>query len=160
MTGCVMGIDPGPEQSGYAIVYGPMCIEAAVLPNEELLIRVERFHDDSDERVRSVAIEMIASYGMPVGKEVFDTCVFIGRLWGISYRPPILIYRKEVVKHLCGTAKGKDANVRQALLDMFPRTGGGKTPQVGTKKKPGPLFGFNSHMWPALGVAITARDTK
>jgi hypothetical protein len=58
--------------------------------------------------------------------------------------------------HLCGTNKAKDANVRQALLDMFPRTGGGAVPQVGTKKEPGPLYGISTHAWPALGVAITA----
>ncbi|MNY62967.1 hypothetical protein D3C86_1998680 [compost metagenome] len=58
--------------------------------------------------------------------------------------------------HLCKTPRAKDANVRQALLDMFPRTGGGKTPQIGTKAQPGPLFGVSSHAWAALGVAVTA----
>ena len=44
----------------------------------------------------------------------------------------------------------------QALLDLFPRTGGGATPQIGTKGKPGPLYGVSSHAWAALGVAVTA----
>lgn len=44
-----------------------------------------------------------------------------------------------------------------ALLDLFPRTGGGATPQIGTKAKPGPLYGVSSHAWAALGVAVTAK---
>ena len=95
---------------------------------------------------------------MAVGREVFETCVWIGRFQQ-AWRDPgavELVYRKDVKLHLCGTNKAKDANVRQALLDMFPRTGGGATPQVGTKHQPGPLYGVSSHAWPALGVAITA----
>ena len=60
-----------------------------------------------------------------------------------------------VMVHLCHDSRAKDTNIRQALLDLFPRAGGGATPQVGTKGKPGPLYGVSSHAWPALAVAIT-----
>lgn len=157
MIAAILGIDPGPEQSGYVVLYGDEVIEQGVVPNDSMRIIV----GSKSRSGVSVAIEMIASYGMPVGKEVFDTCVWIGRFYEATFGEPRLIYRKQVIAHICdGDPKAKDSNVRQALLDLFPRTGGGKVPQIGTKKQPGPLFGFNSHMWPALGVAITARDTK
>jgi hypothetical protein len=69
-----------------------------------------------------------------------------------------LIYRRDVKLRLCGTVKAKDANVRQALIDMFPKTGGGKIPQIGTKAQPGPLYGVASHAWAAVAVAVTALD--
>lgn len=152
----ILAVDPGPEQSGYVVLYGDEVIEQGVVPNEDMRDIVRHKSRNGVD----VAIEMIASYGMAVGKEVFETCVWIGRFYEVALEEPRLIYRKEVTQHICGSPKANDSNVRQALLDMFPRTGGGKVPQIGTKKQPGPLFGFNSHMWPALAVAITARDTK
>lgn len=154
----IFGIDPGPEQSGYAILYGDIVIEGGVLDNDVLVEKMRRWPF-------RVAIEMIASYGMPVGREVFETCVWIGRLVEArvagSREYPLLVYRREVKAYLCaGDPKAKDANITQAIKDRFERTGGGKNPVVGTKKKPGPLYGFSSHAWAALGVAITARDTK
>ncbi len=98
---------------------------------------------------------MIACYGMPVGAETFETCVWIGRFIEAANTDPALVFRKDVKMHLCHTMRAKDANIRQALLDLFPATGGGKTPQVGTKKQPGPLFGVKSHAWAALAVAVT-----
>jgi hypothetical protein len=95
---------------------------------------------------------MIASYGMAVGREVFETCVWIGRF--IQARQPMqheLIYRRDVKIHLCGSPRAKDANIRQSLLDKFG--------EVGTKKNPGPLFGVKSHVWSALAVAVTALET-
>jgi len=62
--------------------------------------------------------------------------------------------------HLCKNNRAKDANIRQALLDRFPATGGGKAPQIGTKKQPGPLYGVTSHLWSALAVAVTWADTQ
>jgi hypothetical protein len=152
----ILAIDPGTVQSGWCVYNGEYVIDCGVMPNDELLAYIERTH----WRINGwrLAIEMIASYGMAVGREVFETCVWIGRFQQAWHDPDAveLVYRKDVKMHLCGTPRAKDPNVRQALLDMFPRTGGGATPQIGTKAKPGPLYGVSSHAWPALGVAVTA----
>lgn len=77
-------------------------------------------------------IEMIASYGMPVGKEVFDTCVWIGRFAERMLRFQVnevyYIYRKDEKMNICHSMKAKDSNIRQALIDRFG--------EVGTKKNP------------------------
>ena len=99
---------------------------------------------------------MIASYGMPVGEETFNTCVWIGRF--VQAAMPIeadLIPLLDVKMALCHDSRAKDANIRRAILDLYPATGCGKTPQVGTKKKPGPLYGVKSHSWAALAVGQT-----
>jgi len=108
-----------------------------------------------------IAIEMIASYGMAVGRTTFETCVWIGRFIEAMARENhntdnhTLVYRKDVKMTLCGSMRAKDANIRRELLDRYPETGGGKTPQIGTKPKPGPLYGVSSHAWSALAVAHT-----
>lgn len=152
----VLAIDPGPVQS--AVVYYDTIHRILVPPfgirqNDDLLSALQ------GRRTIHLVIEMIASYGMPVGKTVFETCVWIGRFiqrWEEavpdSHR---LIYRKDVKMHLCQSARAKDSNVRQALIDKFPATGGGKTPQIGTKKQPGPLYGVSKDVWSALAVAVT-----
>lgn len=102
----------------------------------------------------NLAVEMIASYGMPVGAEVFETCVWIGRLIEAYHGPgPVTrVKRSDVKLHVCGSARAKDANVRQALIDLFG-------PQ-GTVRNPGPTHGLKSHMWAALGVAATVRGLR
>lgn len=148
----ILAIDPGTTESGWVVYDGAHVVASGVFDNDCMLETV------AETPARRLAIEMIASYGMAVGREVFETCVWIGRFQQ-AFRDPDaveLVYRRDVKLHLCGTSKAKDPNVRQALLDLFPRTGGGKTPQIGTKAQPGPLYGVSSHAWPALGVAITA----
>jgi hypothetical protein len=148
----ILAIDPGTEQSGWCIFDRGAVRMSGVEQNDDMLMRIREM------QYEALAIEMIASYGMAVGREVFETCVWIGRFVQVSRDPDAvqLVYRRDVKLHLCGTTKAKDPNVRQALLDMFPRTGGGKCPQVGVKSAPGPLYGVSSHAWPALGVAVTA----
>lgn len=151
----ILAVDPGTEKSGWCLFDGGVVKDSGVESNAQLLTNLkDRGHFDPDH----LAIEMIASYGMAVGREVFETCVWIGRFQQAWHKPDetMLVYRKDVKLHLCGTSKAKDPNIRQALLDMFPRTGGGKTPQIGTKGQPGPLYGVSSHAWAALGVAVTA----
>lgn len=152
MSELILAIDPGTSESGYVLFDGTRVRESGVLKNDDMLVRVRQWP------APRLAIEMIASYGMAVGREVFETCVWIGRFQQ-AWRDPTtveLVYRKDVKLHLCGTPKAKDANIRQAILDLFPGAGGGKTPQIGTKAQPGPLYGVSTHAWPALGVAITA----
>ena len=153
----VFAIDPGTRESGYVLFDGNKVLLSGVQENNSLLRFVQCGCMDSS--IKRLAIEMIASYGMAVGREVFETCVWVGRFQQAWHSPEDveLVYRKDVKMHVCGTTKAKDANVRQGLIDMFKPLGGGKTPQIGTKSLPGPLYGVSSHAWPALGVAITAR---
>jgi hypothetical protein len=150
-----VGIDPGPEQSGLVLL-GPdnRVLVAGVWPNESILMWLGR-HRLGDRG--KVAIEMIASYGMAVGREVFDTCVWIGRFLeaassSLSPMPVRLHPRQRVKLHLCQSVRAKDANVRQALIDRLG--------PVGTSKAPGPLFGVSSHAWAALAVALTAAEVE
>lgn len=152
----ILALDPGTTQTGFVRFDGERVRESGVLANPDLLHWLQQ---EAQLDGHELAIEMIASYGMPVGREVFETCVWIGRFVQAWHAPDAvrLVYRKDVKVHLCGTTKAKDPNVRQAILDLFPRSGGGATPQVGTKGQPGPLYGVSSHAWPALGVALVVR---
>jgi hypothetical protein len=102
-----------------------------------------------------VAVEHFQSFGMPVGKEVFETCYFIGELREVVFSKTkadwVKVTRKMVTNHHCNSSKAKDANIRQAMLDRFG-------PQ-GTKKAPGATYGISKDMWSALAIAAFAWDT-
>jgi len=152
----ILAIDPGTTHSGLVRLAsdGAAVMYADVLPNDDVLRELNCTAADL------LAVEMIASYGMAVGREVFETCVWIGRFvqeWKhTSHNEPRLITRMQVKSHLCNSAKAKDANIRQAIIDRY----GGKAEAIGTVKKQGPLYGVKSHAWAALAVAITAVETK
>jgi hypothetical protein len=154
----ILALDPGTEQTGWVLYDGGRVCDSGVMPNADML-RAVIGGEGISAWPDTLAIEMVASYGMPVGREVFETVVWIGRFQQAWHTPESvrLVYRKDVKLHLCGTSKAKDPNVRQALIDLFPATGGGRTPQIGTKGQPGPLYGVSTHAWPALGVAVTAK---
>ena len=157
----ILALDPGTTQTGWAIVADDMrVLEHGITQNNVVLSRISNHATEGgfDFKIDGVATEMIASYGMPVGREVFETCIWIGRFMQ-AWRSPekvIIVYRKDVKMHLCGTTRAKDTNVRQAIIDLYEPTGGGSTPQIGTTKQPGPLYGVSSHVWPAIGVGIVA----
>ncbi len=148
----MIAIDPGNEESAFLGVdrdTGQMSFGKS--SNSEVLEFVKRRSMDTQH----LAIEMIASYGMPVGREVFDTCVWIGRFieaWG---GPFTLVYRRDVKMFLCGNNTAKDGNIRQALIDRY----GGKAAAIGNKKSPGPLYGISADVWSALAVAVTWQGT-
>lgn len=156
----ILGIDPGNIQSAYCLIDAETLrpLEVGKLENESLrrYLRNELSFGEQDRG----AIEMIASYGMPVGREVFDTCRWIGRYEEVLsrklYIPPTLIYRQQEKLHICHDSRAKDTNIRRALIDRFAQHDlkNGK----GTKKDPDWFYGFSKDVWSAYAVAITAKE--
>lgn len=148
----IIALDPGSEQTAYVLWDGTLR-DFGIVPNERCL---ELLHYCGNRaRVGRCIIEMIGHYGkgMPAGREVFDTCIWIGRFteaFGAERTETML--RATIKAHLCGSVKAKDANVRQALIDRF----GGPA----AIRKGGPLYRVSSHVWAALAVAVTWWDTQ
>lgn len=144
----IVAIDPGTTESGF-LVWDAGVVECAQLPNADLRLRLKENHFGG---ASLVAIEMVASYGMAVGKETFETVRWIGIFQECSVPPVLLVYRKDIKLHLCGTSKAKDANIRQALID--------KHGAPGTRKAPGATYGVSGHLWAALAVADYAESAR
>jgi hypothetical protein len=145
----ILAIDPGTERSAFVLLHEGRIVRHGLQENAWLLGFLESYQSKIPHPL--LAVEMIASYGMPVGREVFETCVWIGRFVQAWQPLPVeYVYRREVKIHLCGSPKAKDANIRQALLDLYGAQG--------TKKAPGPTHGLRADEWAALGVAETMRD--
>lgn len=155
----LLAIDPGSKESGYVVVEHDKneiigVIDKGKVDNSRLYKVIAECEGGN------MAIEMIASYGMAVGKSVFDTCVWIGRFlewadkWELKYQ---YVYRKDEKMALCNSMKAKDSNIKQSLIDRYaPDTSNhGK----GTKKEPGFFYGFKADIWQAFAVAVTYFDT-
>jgi hypothetical protein len=146
----ILAIDPGNEQSAYVVWDGERLRGFDLIPNELLRVRVQ---DHLRSQTDLCVLEMIGHYGkgMPAGKTVFDTCVWIGR-FGERYgwdRTEVVL-RATVKAHLCGSSKAKDGNVIRALKDRFG--------EPGKKKQPGLTYGLKADIWQAFAVAVTWMD--
>lgn len=148
----ILAIDPGNTQSGYAVVNMPdfELLDFGKEDNETLLTRIGILKHAVD----AVAIEMVACYGMPVGKDVFDTCVWIGRFYQ-QLLPCVAhyIYRKDEKITLCNSLKAKDSNIKQALVNRYAKHDfkNGK----GVKKNPDTFYGVSKDVWQAIAVGVT-----
>jgi len=153
----VLAIDPGNVESAFCMINTETLrpIDFGKVKNEELLFILEKCF------CGLVVIERVASYGMAVGKDVFETCEWVGRFTQVArtvYYPVEYIYRKDEKLHICGDSRANDTNIRHALIDRFARhdfkTG------KGTKKNPDFFYGFKSDIWAAYAVGITYIETK
>lgn len=150
----ILALDPGNTQTGYAVLEMPefRLIKFGKADNTSLLTLVA--NSDILYDVDAVAIEMVASFGMAVGREVFETCVWIGRFHQAADHPNThYVYRKEEKEILCGSLRAKDANIRQALIDRYARHDlkNGK----GTKANPDVFYGVSKDVWAAIAVGVT-----
>ncbi len=107
--------------------------------------------------IHKFIIEDVTCYGMPVGKDVMDTCKTIGRLQerlGVirDKRDIILAPKRYIQLHFCNTTRSKDTNIKRVLLDRFG--------EKGTKKKKGITYGLKDHAWSAFALTIWYEDTQ
>lgn len=160
----VLAIDPGPTKSAWVVYddYHGDVLEHGHRENEYVL---ELMHavsgglwaTGSVPAVGLVVIEKVESFGMPVGAEVFETVYWSGRFAEAAQPVSVKrIGRKAVKLSLCGSARAKDGNVRQALIDRY----GGKDAAIGRKATPGPLHGIAGDVWSALAVAVAWSDRE
>lgn len=147
----IFAIDPGTTESAFVVWENNMVWNKGKYSNEkiiDLIIPELRLQCDV------FAFEMVASYGMPVGKDIFETVFWTGRFYQSFVNPfckGVKIYRKDVKMHLCNHPRAKDSNIRQALIDRFGKPG--------TKKNPGLLYGVTKDIWAALAIAVYTNDT-
>lgn len=141
----VLAIDPGTSQSAFCYFNpsaNPPSLSAGILPNEEMIELIRKFSGVE------LIIERVASYGMPVGVEVFQTVHWSGRFQQAHLGTTRLIFRRDVKLHICKSPKANDASIRQRLIDLYGAPG--------TKKSPGLLYGMKADMWQAFALAVTA----
>lgn len=151
----VLAIDPGNTESAYCFIDAET-LEPGLfgkVPNNQLLSVINL------SSYGFIVIERIASYGMAVGRDVFETCEWVGRFTQAAI-PAVAdyIYRKEEKLHICGSPKAKDASIRRALIDRFAQHDlkNGK----GTKAHPDWFYGFHADVWAAYAVGLTYIETK
>ena len=146
----VLAIDPGPTESAYVMWSGDQVLAYAKVRNDNLV----RLLLNPPREVEQAVIEKVASFGMPVGAEVFETVYWSGvfaHAFGLARVDRIT--RNEIKNHLCHSSRAKDGNIRQALIDRF-----GGPAAIGKKASPGPLYGLAGDCWSALAVAVTWWD--
>ena len=153
MTRVLYALDPGTEQSALVSVCGEH-VTGRIWPNADLLAELRA---GSTLVPAHLVIEQIESFGMPVGREVFQTVFWAGQFaeaWdsGSSQKTWSLLPRRTVKLTLCGSARAKDANIRQALIDKY----GGPS----CARKGGALAGIKTHLWSALALAVTYQQTE
>lgn len=147
----VFAIDPGSSYSAFVVVGDDFTVyHKEKCENQVLLQQMKAF------KIDKIVIERVASYGMAVGREVFETCEWIGRFTqsaSILGLPVEYIFRHEEKVTICHSPHAGDANIRRALIDRFAEHDfkNGK----GTKKAPDYFYGFKADMWAAFAVAYT-----
>lgn len=157
----LLAIDPGNTESGWIVIdadtRAPLTFGKT--GNRDLRDRLWTTASNVIAADRAV-IEMVASYGMAVGADVFDTCVWIGRFHTAiecqTGDEPALVKRHPVKLHHCHSARASDSNIRQALVDRFAP--GQPNHGKGTKADPGWFHGFHADIWAAYALAVYAAD--
>ena len=147
-----LGLDPGTTKTGWCL-FCPKTetVMAGGHSDNELILMMLSMLRDGDE----VVMESFAAQGMPLGESSLQTVRWEGRFIQKCDKYLNQITRRDVKVLICNSARAKDANIRQALVDMFAYGHGNHG--YGTKAEPSPLRclkGSGSHGFSALAVCV------
>ncbi len=177
----LLAIDAGRDQSAWVVLDG-LAIKRFGIDDNRVLC--EHILPSVLIGVPHMAIERMEARGMPTANDELRTCEVIGRImqaW--EPKPWTGIYRREVKMAMCGYARARDSNIRQALIDRWgghdKAVGGRKCPECkgkgwrgrgrpqceeccgsGWKHPPGELHGIKADLWQALACGLTHIDTQ
>lgn len=149
----LLAIDPGNTLSGYVILEPSVpssankfeITEHGNITNFELLQLITADLED----VTVGLIEMIQSYGKPVGDSVFNTCRWIGkfelRMLDNDWKTALILRKSIINFHLSSAAvKNPDSLIRKKMIEKYPQESKGVT----------------SHAWQALGLATMYLESQ
>ena len=152
----LLAIDPGTTESAFCLMDEQRnVLDKGKVRNSAMLDYIWIMAREIDH----LACEMVASYGMPVGAEVFETCTMIGKIERsaeLKNIPHSRVFRLEEKVTICHDSRAKDANIRRALIDQYAKHD--KERGTGTKKNPDHFYGFKSDIWAAFAVGVVALD--
>jgi hypothetical protein len=183
----ILGIDPGPRQSGWALLAsgGDTVLASGTWSNERLLARV--CEKSPQGGAQSLVVEQPVGYGARAGLDLMNTAIWAGRYvqaWEAAsngLRPWRLLSFAEVAHAIVGRRGGvREADAWVAVLDLFGgqgvATGARKCPTCkgrgwagrgrppctvcdasGWRIPPGPLHGVQSHARSAVACVCAAR---
>jgi hypothetical protein len=146
----IAAIDPGNETSALVVWNGSRIERAEILENGLLLKAIRE-----EPLPKLLVIEEVESYGMPVGREVFQTVWWTGRFAEAhdgrgEERRARMVPRRKARMHLCRSNRAGDSEIRTVLIDRFG--------DPGRKHAPGVLYGIVKDLWAAVAIAVTVFD--
>lgn len=148
----LLGIDPGPELHGYALLDTETwrVLASGNSPTPLIYARGAPILD-------GIAIENVQPMGQVLSHGLLATIraqIELEReAQELMYRAPILVPRVAVKRELVGKHNCNEPHVNAALRARYcERHKCSESALKGTKKNPGPLFGISSHAWPALAL--------
>lgn len=143
----ILAIDPGNEQSAWVRwdTETDSFVESSSRQLDLGLCKNGSFYHSFPilcNGVDMVACEMVQSYGMGVGRTIFETCLFVGELRALTRRCgiPFNMYGRPTIKGQIGGRT--DAEIRASLRLRY-----------GEARKGEKLEGVKKDIWSALALA-------
>lgn len=152
----LLAIDPGNKETAFVLMDEQYTVlDKGKVTNDQMIAYI--WHNARS--IDHVVVEMIASYGMAVGAEVFETCVMIGKIERTAEQKEIehsRVFRSEEKLCICKNSRAKDSNIRAGLIERFAKFD--KKRGTGTKTAPDHFYGVSKDMWAAFAVGVVYLD--
>jgi hypothetical protein len=145
----LIAIDPGTWDSGVVqLDSAGQIVAAAQMDNEHVLRLIAEAAPGTE-----LVIEMLHFQSKAVGFDVMESLVWIGRFMERAAHLSVYRIRRDDLRYFWDASADADGTIREAMISEL----GGKELAIGTKKRPGPLFGASKHCYQALALALAHR---